>query len=243
MKNATGILIHLPSNRLLLLRDKKDHLWCVPGGKIDPADRNTLHPEFTAFKREYEEETGYELPELTIYSKFDYGIHAHTKIYVATFTEDVNFRVNNEMDQLALVDLDELINSDFDLPDYPLKLYCKNSLKFANLESGHLELSFNLANGEDRVNFPITESTFKPALEQIVMDQVIPFLDGNQWRINLDYKNSKTLNFIFDQLSQEGIMLKQDFYIPMNTIDRDGALFMITTEKYEEDLGPVLSKR
>jgi hypothetical protein len=75
------------------LRDKKDHLWCVPGGNIDPADRNTQHPEFTAFKREYKEETGYKLPNLTIYSKFDYGLPAHTRIYVATFTEDVTIVV------------------------------------------------------------------------------------------------------------------------------------------------------
>lgn len=239
IKNSTGIMIHLPTNSLLLLRDLKKKDWTTPGGKIDPNDSRGASREFTAFKREFYEETGYPLPLLKIHSSFDYGRHAHTKVYVCTFTDYINFRQNNEIDQMAFVNLDSLIYSDFSLIDYPLKLYVRNSLIYAGLETGELKISFNL--DDETMDVCLTRSTFKPALLNILYDKILPNLTGDIWRIQPNYKNSKTLKFIMAELSNNGIPIYQILDIPIDRVMYQTANLIIHSSNGIEIIAPLFS--
>jgi 8-oxo-dGTP pyrophosphatase MutT (NUDIX family) len=60
IKNASIIVVTGNNyDRVLMVRDKNNHKWMFPGGKIDKGETS-----WEAAKREFEEETGFELPRL-----------------------------------------------------------------------------------------------------------------------------------------------------------------------------------
>jgi hypothetical protein len=60
IKNASIIVVTGRNyDRVLMVRDRKNKIWMFPGGKIDKEEE-----PWEAAKREFEEETGFELPRL-----------------------------------------------------------------------------------------------------------------------------------------------------------------------------------
>jgi 8-oxo-dGTP pyrophosphatase MutT (NUDIX family) len=124
LRNSVGF-IQTSNNKYIILLDKMTNKWMFPGGMIDRKDKGT----FRAFAREYEEETGYKLPQLknnyrNIYSPdinyFDYG--GHTRIYYAKIdTSTVKYRETNETKGIAYVTEHEI-----------LQLANANQFKFAH---------------------------------------------------------------------------------------------------------------
>ncbi len=240
INNATGIMIHLPTNSLVLLRDKKTKKWMTPGGKIDPIDSQRGSREFNCFKREFYEETGHVLPRVNIINSFIYGRTGHTKIYICTFTEDINFTINNETDKMALVNLDDLINTNFSLIDFPIKEYVRNSLLYANLETAELKLSFNI-NHDKYIDITLSKSSFKPALIKILNNEILPNLRGSIWIIQENYQRSKTLEFILHQLNLHGIPIYPELNIPIEKVLYKTADLILQTINGIENIGFVYS--
>jgi ADP-ribose pyrophosphatase YjhB (NUDIX family) len=132
-KNVSGFLIdQSDSNKILMVRNKYTKEWMLPGGEVDRTDTGQ-YPCFNAYKREYKEETGYDLPQITNLQSFIYGMPGHTKIYYGTIDPSVVNKFNPthkpiETDAMEWKDLNSIINN---TAKFPVRRCENNSLKFA----------------------------------------------------------------------------------------------------------------
>lgn len=125
ISNVSVVIINKSNNnQILLLRDKKNKDWMTPGGGVKNEDlQNTNHPCWKALLREYFEETGNSLPNLTNIKSFDY--HDHTRIYIGIANpSEIKFKNTNETDAYMWIALDDLKNNKF-----PIKNYVKKSIE------------------------------------------------------------------------------------------------------------------
>jgi 8-oxo-dGTP pyrophosphatase MutT (NUDIX family) len=124
IKNSVGF-IQTSNNKYIILLDRITNKWMFPGGMVDSRKdirydkklKTSRISLFKTFSREYNEETGYELPQLrniyrNIGSKdinyFDYG--GHTRIYYAQIsTSTVNYHDTNETKGIAYASEKEII--------------------------------------------------------------------------------------------------------------------------------------
>ena len=125
IKNASIIVVTGRNyDRVLMVRDAKNGNWMFPGGKIDKGER-----PWNAAKREFEEETGFELPRLKGGKRELYKfIRTHnngtqTKIYLG-FVQDsdrndlhnkynIHKVTDNETDEAYSVCFSSLAKNDF----------------------------------------------------------------------------------------------------------------------------------
>ena len=104
IRNACIFLI-TGNDRVLLVQQKKDNTWDIPGGMIDKTDKSP----FDAMKREFKEETSEELPKLSKnVPRFDY--HGHTRIYYdETQYRFTGIKQNKEINAFYFLKVSDLI--------------------------------------------------------------------------------------------------------------------------------------
>ena len=124
-KNAAIILFTgTKLDRVVLLRDKHTQEWMVPGGMVDNNDQTSFH----TMKREFREETGFNLPYLSDQSSYNYN--DSTIIYKAyTNTKFPKFKPTKEADKLHYAKLDDILNGKFEKKYGYLKHYVASSFK------------------------------------------------------------------------------------------------------------------
>ena len=123
--NAVIILFcGINSDRIVMVRDKFNRKWMLPGGKIDRKDKSP----FFAAAREFHEETSFKLPKLgnNIYKYKKLG---HTIIYKGyTKYKFGTFRPTNETDKILYPKFRSVIDGSFEKKNGSIKSYVKNSL-------------------------------------------------------------------------------------------------------------------
>ena len=83
-----------PPDRLLLVRDSVDSYWQLPGGGSEAKDRLASSPFFATMKREYEEETGEDLPRLSDLDKLENG---DNQLFYYGKSSSLNLPSNNQL--------------------------------------------------------------------------------------------------------------------------------------------------
>jgi 8-oxo-dGTP pyrophosphatase MutT (NUDIX family) len=120
MRNATIIFI-TPTDRILLVKLRKDHKWTTPGGMIDRTDPSPWY----AACREFREEVGVRLRNSKIKNKREYNYQNHTMIYIIHSTQKIrNFIPNNEIIDITFMRISKLIGMLNDPIQVNLIKYC-----------------------------------------------------------------------------------------------------------------------
>ena len=101
-----------------MLHSKKDGKWVLPGGKVNPMEK-----EWDAAKRTYKQKTGQQLPFITNgFQKHDYVGYSgqQTRIYYAqTNRTTSNFVPINDFDRMQYIDLNDIVIHG----KYPVPIY------------------------------------------------------------------------------------------------------------------------
>ena len=135
------ILFITPTNRVILVRDKRTKEWMLPGGKRDDIYSPSGESDYECALREFREETSFELDRTLITDiKSDIRIHRNgskTKYYIIHSTQrfpkyDPKKVKDYETDNLHYLELDDLkslVNGTPHTTVKNLKDYVQNSLK------------------------------------------------------------------------------------------------------------------
>lgn len=143
IKYVAIYLIHINEDnikQLLLLKRNKDNKWMTPAGHIENEDyintKNNNDAHINALKREFLEETGFELPKLENIREFIFN--KKTKIYIANIDHlDMSlFKRNNETHSIGLFNIDMLKNHNYEINSIPIVSYVKESMRY--IESKNL---------------------------------------------------------------------------------------------------------
>lgn len=109
VKNAVIFMI-TNNDRVLLLRDIKNHQWMIPGGKIEK-NESVLDGAI----REFNEETGfkydYKLNQIINTYKVNHSSGSQTQIFIVKSNQKFGtFRATNETDSIYFIKLHKLKN-------------------------------------------------------------------------------------------------------------------------------------
>lgn len=112
VKNVVVFVVN--DGKVLVLQEKRG-TWGLPGGRVD----GHLERPWDAIKREFQEEVGTTMPQLSFPGERDFGrfvwvdSHGKTGVYVGTTTENLEgvvrrFQPNREIQAIRLVNRIEL---------------------------------------------------------------------------------------------------------------------------------------
>jgi 8-oxo-dGTP pyrophosphatase MutT (NUDIX family) len=110
MSNNAAILFITDNDRILLVRDRKDRKWMIPGGKLNRGERSRA----AAF-REFQEETTFRIDERSINSEIREDIihrnGSKTAIFIIKSSQRFGqFIPTNETDMIHYIKIDDFIN-------------------------------------------------------------------------------------------------------------------------------------
>lgn len=134
IKYVASVLLHKDNTgtQVLLLQRNTDDKWMTPGGHIDKKDYLRYDTEeaaqFNALKREFYEETGFEMPKIKNLKEYIYN--KETKIYIGYIchVDMSKFRKNNETHSIGLFNLNMFRKHNYKINTIPLVSYVRNSL-------------------------------------------------------------------------------------------------------------------
>ena len=144
IKYVASILLHKDDHgtQILLLQRNRDDKWMTPGGHVEKKDyivNETNEQAYKkALKREFYEETGFEMPKLNKMKEYVYN--KNTKLYIG-YIDHIDmgdFKSNNEAHSIGLFSLDMLRKHDYKIETIPLVSYVRSSLVLLDKE-GYLK--------------------------------------------------------------------------------------------------------
>ena len=124
MKNSAIVLLTKRNKniRFIILQDSKTGEWMIPGGTINRGEE-----AFDGMKREFGEEVGQELPQLSGFEAYDFSKYS-TRIYISHTTDTINFTKNNEVKDIHFVEISELEDESI-FNRFKFKSYAKTTLR------------------------------------------------------------------------------------------------------------------
>ena len=133
IKYVASYLLHEDDTgtQILLLQRKSDDKWMTPGGHIEKKDylkyESDEDAQLNALKREFYEETGFEMPKIQNLKTYVYN---ETKLYIGYVghIDMGEFRSNNEAHSIGLFNIDMFRKHNYSIATIPLVSYVKNSL-------------------------------------------------------------------------------------------------------------------